>query len=190
MELYTFQFMPIASCPVPGQHWEESGSIFFMPHIRYLSTCSLCVWKGLSRRFAPSLSQGSRQGWLGCIEDLSDICFLPVLRNHSQLPWPSRNNLEWDLATSFSASVCAPQGSRDFCIFRYFKYNLTRSYCTEGSSPCSVLWYRVLRFLKASLISEDKKRTTSSHKKTKAASHLFYLVNNCKKWCLNWDETM
>lgn len=183
--------MAIASCPVPGKHWEESDSISVHPTfvIYPLLSCSFSVWKRLPWRFVPSSSQGSRQGWLDYAEDLGDICFLPVLRNQSQLPWPSKNNIEWHLARSFSAPGYTSQGSRDFCIFRYFKCSLTRSYSVEGNPPCSTLWYSVLGFLKARFISGDKKNTTSNYK-NQGNSHLFYLVNNCKKWCLNWDETM
>ena len=38
-----FQFMPISSCPFAGYHWEESGSVFFIPtpHIYMHLTRSL-----------------------------------------------------------------------------------------------------------------------------------------------------
>ena len=46
-----FQCVPIASCPLTGHHWEESGSVFISPSFRYLCTllrspraCSSAGW--------------------------------------------------------------------------------------------------------------------------------------------------
>ena len=44
MKFPVFQFVPIASCPVTGHHWEESDSVFFSPPIRCLYTCIRPPW--------------------------------------------------------------------------------------------------------------------------------------------------
>jgi len=33
-EFLVYQFVPIASCPVAGHHWEEAGSVFFTPSLQ------------------------------------------------------------------------------------------------------------------------------------------------------------
>ena len=34
LEFLVFQFVPVVSCPVTGNHWEESGSLLFIPSLQ------------------------------------------------------------------------------------------------------------------------------------------------------------
>lgn len=77
MEFHGFKSVPSASCPVPGHHWEEFGSIFSVLTHQVLIKLPLnCLFSRLNRLQSFSLS--SHKGCLNPIVIFEALCCMPV----------------------------------------------------------------------------------------------------------------